>query len=224
MQGQRAAATGSGSNERLLIWAAVIAAVLLLLASSEALAYAALDPGINLLGFRGQAEEPTTKSTGVENTTATEEAAEETTPSSGGSTSSSTSEEKTQQSSSSSGSSSSGSYTKTPTGSQQEEAAVEKAIRDHYTAIGANDFDRAYSYFGPTFRSTNDKEGWIANEKTNRIAGSTIHSVKVNEVSGSTAIATVDVSFKDKSGTPRFLLTWNLVKEGGYWKLDSQVS
>ncbi len=113
---------------------------------------------------------------------------------------------------------------KTTTNNRQEEAAVEKAICDHYGAIGARDFARAYSYFGPTMRSTTEQDAWIEDQKPNQITGSTINSLKVEEVSDNTATATVDVSFKDKTGTPRFLLTWNLVKEGGAWKLDSQES
>jgi hypothetical protein len=34
----------------------------------------------------------------------------------------------------------------------------------------------------------------------------------------------VDVSFEDKTGTPRFRITWRLVKEDGRWKLDEQLS
>ncbi len=32
--------------------------------------------------------------------------------------------------------------------------------------------------------------------------------------------ATVDVSFEDNTGTPRFVVLWGLVKEGGDWKLE----
>ena len=39
-----------------------------------------------------------------------------------------------------------------------------------------------------------------------------------------TATATVDVSFVDNTGTPRFVIVWGLVKEGGQWKLDEQFS
>ncbi len=48
--------------------------------------------------------------------------------------------------------------------------------------------------------------------------------MRVDEVLGTTATATVDVSFVDNTGTPRFVIVWNLVKEGGRWKLDSQLS
>jgi hypothetical protein len=41
---------------------------------------------------------------------------------------------------------------------------------------------------------------------------------------GTTATATVDVSFVDNTGTPRFLIVWNLVKEGGQWKFDERLS
>jgi hypothetical protein len=102
-----------------------------------------------------------------------------------------------------------------------EEAA---AVRAHYEAIGAGNLEYAYSYFGPTFRSQHDQASWIAGEQSYQIQSSTINSVEVNEVLGTTATATVDVSFADNTGTPRFLIVWNLVKEGGEWKLDSQVS
>lgn len=110
------------------------------------------------------------------------------------------------------------------TPSPAEEAAVESAVRAHYTAIGDNNFEQAFSYFGPTYRSSLDKEGWIDEEEVQEITDSTINSVTVSEISGTTATATVDVSFEDNTGTPRFEITWSLVKEGGEWKLDEQVS
>jgi hypothetical protein len=48
--------------------------------------------------------------------------------------------------------------------------------------------------------------------------------LEVNGVAGDRATATVDVTVLDNTGTPRFLITWNLVKEGGEWKLDYQLS
>jgi eukaryotic-like serine/threonine-protein kinase len=118
------------------------------------------------------------------------------------------------------------------TGSQQnpsgeassEEAAVAVAVRGHYEAIGRGDFEEAYSYFGPTFRSQHDAASWIAGEQSYDIRSSTIHSLTVDEVLGTTATATVDVSFVDNTGNPRFIIVWSLVKEGGRWKLDSQLS
>ncbi|ABG05212.1 serine/threonine protein kinase [Rubrobacter xylanophilus DSM 9941] len=104
-----------------------------------------------------------------------------------------------------------------------EEAAVENAIRAHYRAIGAGDFDEAYSYFGPTFRATISREDWIADEESFDIRSSRVNSVAVEEVSGDTATATVDVAFADNTGTPRFVITWSLVKEDGRWKLDEII-
>jgi hypothetical protein len=104
-----------------------------------------------------------------------------------------------------------------------EEAAVEAAIRGHYEAIGANNFVEAYSYFGPTIRNQVDQNSWVASEESYQIQGTTINSLKVSSVSGNQATATVDFSVQDNTGTPRFLITWNLVKEGGRWKLDSQA-
>ena len=110
------------------------------------------------------------------------------------------------------------------TGATSEEAAVEAAIRGHYGAIGAGSFEEAYSYFGPTFRGQHDQASWISSEETFQIQGSTIHSLQVDEVLGTTATATVDVSFVDNTGTPRFLIVWGLVKESGQWKLNQQFS
>ena len=105
-----------------------------------------------------------------------------------------------------------------------EEEAVETVIRAHYEAIGAGNFEEAYYYFGPTFRSQHDQASWIEAEESYQIQSSTIHSVEVDEVLGTTATATVDVSFVDNTGTPRFVIVWGLVKEGGEWKLDQQIS
>jgi serine/threonine-protein kinase len=103
-------------------------------------------------------------------------------------------------------------------------AAVEAAVRGHYGAIGAGRFAEAYSYFGPTMRSRHDQASWISSEESYEIQGSTIHSLQVEEVLGTTATATVDVSFVDNTGTPRFVIVWGLVKEDGQWKLDRQFS
>jgi hypothetical protein len=105
-----------------------------------------------------------------------------------------------------------------------EEEAVEEAVRGHYEAIGRGDFEEAYSYFGPTMRSRQDEASWIASEESYQIQSSTIHSLTVEEVLGTTVTATVDVSFVDNTGTPRFVITWGLVKEDGAWKLDEQIS
>jgi eukaryotic-like serine/threonine-protein kinase len=105
-----------------------------------------------------------------------------------------------------------------------EEAAVAIAVGGHYEAIGVGNFEEAYSYFGPTFRSRHDQASWIAGEQSYEIQGSTIHSLQVGEVLGATATATVDVSFVDNTGMPRFVIVWGLVQEGGAWKLDEQIS
>jgi eukaryotic-like serine/threonine-protein kinase len=105
-----------------------------------------------------------------------------------------------------------------------EEAAVAGAVRSHYEAIGAGNFEEAYSYFGPAFRSQHDQTSWIEGEQSYQIQSSTINSLKVEEVLGRTATATVDVSFVDNTGTPRFVIVWGLVKEGREWKLNQQLS
>jgi hypothetical protein len=109
-------------------------------------------------------------------------------------------------------------------GASSEEVAVAATVRGHYEAIGARDFEEAYSYFGPTFRSQHDQASWIAGELPYQIQSTTINSLQVNEVAGNTATATVDVTVLDNTGTPRFLIVWSLVKESGEWKLDYQLS
>ena len=97
-------------------------------------------------------------------------------------------------------------------------------MRGHYGAIGAGDLEDAYSYFGLTFRSQHDQASWIAAEKSYQIQSATINSLEVNEVLGTTAPATVNVSIVDNTRTPRFSIVWNMVQEDGEWKLNSQVS
>jgi eukaryotic-like serine/threonine-protein kinase len=105
-----------------------------------------------------------------------------------------------------------------------EEAAVAAAVRGHYEAIGAGNFEEAYSYFGPTLRSQTNEASWIAGEESSQIQSITINFLEVNEVSGNTATATVDISSINKTETARFHIVWVLVKEGGEWKLDHQLS
>ena len=105
-----------------------------------------------------------------------------------------------------------------------QEEAVAAAVRGHYEAIGAGNFEEAYSYFGPTLRSQTDEATWIAGEESSQIQSITINSLEVTEVSGSTATATVDFSSINKTVTARFHIVWMLVKEGGEWKLDHQLS
>jgi hypothetical protein len=107
---------------------------------------------------------------------------------------------------------------------EEDAEGVEDAVRGHYEAIGRGDFEEAYSYFGPTMRSRQGEASWVASERSFEIQSSTIHSLAVDEVLGSTATATVDVSFVDNTGNPRFVIVWGLVKEDGEWKLDEQIS
>ncbi|CAN5468675.1 hypothetical protein BH20ACT10_BH20ACT10_25230 [soil metagenome] len=102
-----------------------------------------------------------------------------------------------------------------------EEFALEDAIYSHYEAIGAGDFYGAYSYFGPSFRSSNDEATWVAEEESYGITNATLDYVEILSVSGDSASAAVDVTFEDDTGAPSFSLVWELVKEDGVWKLDS---
>jgi hypothetical protein len=73
-------------------------------------------------------------------------------------------------------------------------------------------------------RSETDEANWIAGEESSQIRSITINSLGVNEVSGSTATTTVDLSSINKAETARFHIVWMLVKEGEEWKLNHQLS
>lgn len=105
-----------------------------------------------------------------------------------------------------------------------QEAAIKEAVRGHYGAIGRGEFAAAYSYFGPTYKKLEGRGAWISSEKTYGITASTVNYLDVTYADGITAAATVDVTFQDDTGAPRFLVTWILVKENGAWKLDRQTS
>jgi hypothetical protein len=106
-----------------------------------------------------------------------------------------------------------------------EERAVHAAVLGYYEAMGAERFEKAFSYFGPDYKSMVDQDPWTESQEVYGIRQSTINSLEVDRVEGETATATVDVSFEDNTGTPRFLITWNLVKvEGGGWKLNKALS
>lgn len=103
-----------------------------------------------------------------------------------------------------------------------DEAAVEDIVRDYYEAVKVGDFERAYSYFGSTYRSVAEKETWIENQRSSGVTDATVTSLKVDDIE-SQATATADVSFRGNGSTPPSHITWKLVREGGEWKLDSQT-
>lgn len=105
-----------------------------------------------------------------------------------------------------------------------EASAIKAAVAGHYTAIGAGNFSAAYSYFSSRYQNKVDRESWIKSETSYQIKSSTINSLQLDSRDGDTATATVDVSFQDKTGNPRFLITWKLIKSGGEWKLDEPLS
>jgi len=114
-----------------------------------------------------------------------------------------------------------------------EEDAIEATIRDHYEAIGEGDFEEAYTYFGPGFRSSTDEQTWISEEESYEIESANVQEVYVQEIrEGVAAIATVKVSFADKTGVPYFVIDWGLGKldesgeldEAGEWELEEVVN
>jgi tetratricopeptide (TPR) repeat protein len=111
----------------------------------------------------------------------------------------------------------------------REQKAVQAAVQNHYAAIGGQQFSRAASYFGPDYLSQINTQYWIDEQELYEIRSSTINSLAVDKVEGKTATVTVDVSFDDNTGTPRFLTTWILEKaeeneKDGDWKLQKALS
>jgi tetratricopeptide (TPR) repeat protein len=105
------------------------------------------------------------------------------------------------------------------------ERAAYELVRDYYEAIGERHFEEAFSYFASGYQDLVDKATWIEKERSYQLEDSTVNSLEVAEVDHETATATVDVTFEDNSGTPRFLITWDLVKDkDGNWKLNKEVS
>ena len=78
--------------------------------------------------------------------------------------------------------------------------------------------------FSPTYRQLEGRRAWISSERTYGITASTINYLEVTYADSITAAATVDMTFQNDTGAPRFLVTWILTKQDGAWKLDQQTS
>jgi len=80
-------------------------------------------------------------------------------------------------------------------------------------------------YRGPTYRGTIDEGRWIADEESYGITGSTHHPLFVGRWGlGERGHRRRERELRGRRRIPRFLITWKLVKEGGRWKLDEQLS
>lgn len=79
-------------------------------------------------------------------------------------------------------------------GNPSEEASVEEAVRGLFEALDAGNFEKAYSYYGPNhqFRRGNSHEEYVQVFRLEGVTDATIHSVKVGDIKGNTATATVD--------------------------------
>ncbi len=77
--------------------------------------------------------------------------------------------------------------------------------------------------FSPTYRQLEGRRAWISSERTYGITAPIINYLDVTYADG-IATSTVDVTFQDDTGAPRFLVTWILTKQDGVWKLDRQTS
>jgi len=111
-------------------------------------------------------------------------------------------------------------------GIPSEEAAVEEAVRGLFKALDAGNFEKAYSYYSPNhqFRRAYSQEEYVQVLKLEGVTGAPIHSVKVGDIKGNTATATVDYEWKSERGTYRYLWTVKVLKLDGQWKIGKTVS
>lgn len=100
------------------------------------------------------------------------------------------------------------------------EKIVDNAIVGHYEAIEAGDFEEAYSDFSATYQSTKNEDTWIEEQKVRRV--DTIYDSGAEVVSQDTGTAIIRLTFENDPYPVE--ITWNMVKEGGEWKLDEQFS
>jgi hypothetical protein len=116
---------------------------------------------------------------------------------------------------------------RSPEAAVSEKAAVEEAVRGLFEALDAGNFEKAYSHIKPKSEFLNGltQQQYVQNWRTTGLKGASIHSLQVEDVSGSTATAIVDFDHQYSNGTYyRWFVTWKLVKLDGQWKLDKSVS
>src|SRR5215207_3374834 len=110
-------------------------------------------------------------------------------------------------------------------GSRSEEAAVESVIRGELRALNTGNFEKSYSYYAPNSETRHrykTPQEWVnILNKSMKGANIRILSLKVEDISGNTATATVEEEAQNKSGTYRYLVTQKLVKVDGQWKLGN---
>jgi hypothetical protein len=105
----------------------------------------------------------------------------------------------------------------------EERASIENAVRGFYQAQAKGEFRKAYCYAGPAYRRAHGSvESWNQEQAhQDQVEDVDINAPpRVTGIFDGKAIAYVDVTFKDITGTPQFTGTWTLVKENGQWKLN----
>jgi hypothetical protein len=110
--------------------------------------------------------------------------------------------------------------TPTPSSSTSDAAAAQQAVIQHFRAIEANDFSRAYTYIDPV--QFPDRTGWITSHEKAQIQ-QVILSTARGTASGSTATVPVTSLItiegcgrKDWGST-----TYDMVKRGGRWLIHA---
>jgi hypothetical protein len=114
-------------------------------------------------------------------------------------------------------------------GTPSEEAAVESAIRGERRAVDTGNFEKSYSYYAPNSEIRHrykTPQEWVnilnkSMKGQDALLDIRILSLKVEDISGNTATATVDQEVQHQSGTYRYLVTQKLVKVDGQWKLGN---
>lgn len=107
-----------------------------------------------------------------------------------------------------------------------EEKAIQASVRGHYEAIGVGDYEKAYSYFGLVERAqVGSEEGWTEGQtRFCPVESARIESIEAGGIDGDRATATANVNYAQTCGESDWTFIWNLLKEDGTWKLDSQES
>lgn len=118
------------------------------------------------------------------------------------------------------------------------EEDIKKAINEHYDALrSVREYfydggpEKAYSYYGPTFRSQQDFQSWKEKQRTvNKRTAETPTFILLGDVSENEATAAVDGTAADfcaggcQNRNIPTVVHWNMVKEDGQWKLDEITS
>ena len=97
------------------------------------------------------------------------------------------------------------------------------AVRQFYSAINAKNFPAAWALTGSRFRSSVEYQGWVNGFATTRsvqVQSVTVTAQTATTATVAVAFQSVDAAAGGGTVTKTFQGTWQLVVDGGSWKLD----